>query len=93
MLRRHCETEQCRGEQYDTALKVGQSQSVAGDLIPGTKEKVIQDVQERLVLILSKVPGLRVYSPVEVGDNEVAVTGTFNTFAAAVPMHFHLFLT
>lgn len=53
------------------------------DLIPGTKENVIQDVQERLIPILSRVPGLREYSLVEVGDNEVAVTSTFNTFADA----------
>jgi len=53
------------------------------DLTPGTKEKMIQDVQERLVPILSRVPGFRDYSLVEVGDNEVAVTSTFNTFADA----------
>jgi hypothetical protein len=53
------------------------------DLIPGTKEKIIQDMQERLVPILSRVPGFRAYSLVEFGDNEVAITSTFDTLADA----------
>ncbi len=53
------------------------------DLTPGMKEQIIQDVQEHLVPILSRMPGFRAYSLVEVGDNEVAVTSTFDTFTDA----------
>jgi hypothetical protein len=52
-------------------------------LTPGTKEKIIQDVQERLVPILIQVPGMKEYSLVEAGDNEVIISSTFNTFADA----------
>ena len=53
------------------------------DLTPGTKEKMIQDVQARLVPVLIRVPGFREYALVEAGDNEVIITSTFNTFADA----------
>jgi len=53
------------------------------DLTPGTKEKMIQDIQERLIPILIRVPGLREYFLVEAGDNEVIITSSFNTFADA----------
>jgi|SRR6516164_3794825 hypothetical protein len=53
------------------------------ELTSGTKEKIIQDVQERLVPLLIRVPGLRDYALVEVGDNEVIITSTFNTLADA----------
>ncbi len=53
------------------------------DLMPGTKEQLIRDAQEHLVPILIRVPGLKEYSLVEVGDHEVVISSTFNTFADA----------
>jgi Antibiotic biosynthesis monooxygenase len=53
------------------------------DLIPGMKEEFIQRVQKSLVPILYHVPGCRVYTLLEAGDNKVAVISTFTTFADA----------
>jgi hypothetical protein len=53
------------------------------DLVPGTLEKFIQHVQASLVPILSRMPGFRAYSLVEIGDNEVAAISSFETLAAA----------
>ncbi len=53
------------------------------DLTPGTKDKMIQDVQARLVPVLIRVPGFREYALVEERDNEVVITSTLNTFADA----------
>ncbi len=53
------------------------------DLIPGTKEEFIQDVQESLVPIINRVPGFRAYALVEVGDNEMAAISSFDTLADA----------
>lgn len=53
------------------------------DLTPGTKERIIQDVQARLVPLLNRVPGLRDYTLVEVADNEVVIISTFHTLADA----------
>ena len=53
------------------------------DLIPGTKEEFIQDVQESLVPIINRVPGFRAYALLEVGDNEMAAISSFDTLADA----------
>jgi heme-degrading monooxygenase HmoA len=53
------------------------------DLIPGTVEEFIQDVQKSLVPIINRVPGFREYSLVEVGDNEVVAISIFDTLADA----------
>ncbi len=42
------------------------------DLVPGTLEEFIQHVQASLVPILSRMPGFRAYSLVEIGGNDVA---------------------
>jgi len=53
------------------------------DLIPGTIEEFIKNVQKSLVPILNRVPGLREYSLVEVGDNEVVAISSFDSLADA----------
>ncbi len=49
------------------------------DLLPGTKERFIQDMQERLVPFLDHVPGFRTFSLVESGDHNVTCTCTYDT--------------
>lgn len=49
------------------------------DLIPGTKEKLKQRVQECLIPILRHVPGLTSCSLLEAGDNEAYLICTFYT--------------
>ena len=49
------------------------------DLIPGTVEEFIQDVQKSLVPIMKGVPGLRDFSVVEVADNEVVAVSVFDS--------------
>lgn len=53
------------------------------DLIPGTVEEFIKNVQKSLVPILNRIPGLREYSLVEVADNEVVAISSFDSFADA----------
>jgi len=53
------------------------------DLIPGTAEEFIQDVQKSLVPIIKHVPGLRDFSVVEVADNEVVAISVFDSLADA----------
>ncbi len=53
------------------------------DLLPGTKERFIQDMQERLVPFLDHVPGFRTFSLVESGDHTVTCTCTYHTLADA----------
>jgi heme-degrading monooxygenase HmoA len=53
------------------------------NLIRGTKEELIQHVQESLVPLLNHVPGFRAYFLVDAGDNEVAIISTFDTLADA----------
>ena len=53
------------------------------DLTPGTREEVIQRVQERFVPLLNHVPGFRSYMLMEGGDNNVTSISTFNTLADA----------
>jgi heme-degrading monooxygenase HmoA len=53
------------------------------NLIQGTKEELIQHVQEGLVPLLNRVPGFRAYLLVDAGDDEVAVVSTFDTLADA----------
>jgi hypothetical protein len=49
------------------------------ELLLGTREECIQHVQERLVPLLSHVPGFRDFSLVEIGDNHVTFIITFHT--------------
>jgi heme-degrading monooxygenase HmoA len=53
------------------------------DLVPGTAEEFLQHVQKSLVPIISRVPGFREYSMVEVGDNEVVSISIFESLADA----------
>jgi heme-degrading monooxygenase HmoA len=53
------------------------------DLIPGTAEEFIQDVQKSLVPIIKRVPGLRDFSVIEVADNEVVAISIFDSLADA----------
>ncbi len=53
------------------------------DLIPGTAEEFIQDVQESLIPIIKQVPGLRDFSVAEVADNEVVAISVFDSLADA----------
>src|SRR5579859_7579091 len=53
------------------------------NLMRGTKEELIQQVQEGLVPRLAHVPGFRAYFLLDVGDNEVAIISTFDTLADA----------
>jgi hypothetical protein len=52
-------------------------------LLPGTKERFIQDVQERLVPLFDHVPGFHTVSLVESGDHNVTSICTYHTFADA----------
>ena len=49
------------------------------DLVPGTVEEFIQDVQKSLVPVINRVPGLREFSMVEVADNEVVAISIFDS--------------
>jgi len=53
------------------------------DLVPGTTEEFIKDVQKSLVPIINRVPGLREFSVVEVADNEVVAISVFDSLADA----------
>ncbi len=53
------------------------------DLVPGTVEEFIQDVQKSLVPIINRVPGFREYSLAEVGDDEVVSISIFDSLADA----------
>ena len=53
------------------------------DLIPGSVEEFIQQVQKGLVPIINRVPGFREYSLVEVEDNEVIAISIFDSLADA----------
>ena len=53
------------------------------DLVPGTAEEFIQDVQKSLVPIVKRVPGMREFSVVEAADNEVVAISVFDSFADA----------
>ena len=57
------------------------------DLIAGTREEFIQHVQERLVPLLSHVPGSRAFSLVEAGDNHVTFISTFHTLVMRKRLH------
>jgi heme-degrading monooxygenase HmoA len=53
------------------------------DLVPGTAEEFIQDVQRSLVPIIKRVPGLRDFSVVEAAGNEVVAISVFDLLADA----------
>ena len=53
------------------------------DLLPGTVEEFIQQVQKSLIPIINRVPGFRAYFLVEVGDNKVEIISLFETLADA----------
>jgi heme-degrading monooxygenase HmoA len=53
------------------------------DLIPGTAEEFILDVQKSLVPIIKRMPGLRDFSVVEVADNEVVAISVFDSLSDA----------
>ena len=53
------------------------------NLLPGTVEEFIQQVQKGLVPIISLVPGFKAYYLVDIGDNEIAVISMFETLADA----------
>jgi heme-degrading monooxygenase HmoA len=53
------------------------------DLVPGSVEEFIQQVQKSLVPIINRVPGFREYSLVEIGDNEVIAISIFDSLADA----------
>ena len=53
------------------------------DLVPGTAEEFIRDVQKSLVPIIKRVPGLREFSVVEVAENEVVAISVFDSLADA----------
>ena len=53
------------------------------DLVPGTFEEFIRDVQKSLVPIIEHVPGLRDFSVVEVAENEVVAISIFDSLSDA----------
>ena len=53
------------------------------DLVPGTAEEFIRDVQKSLVPIIKRVPGLRDFSVVEVAENEVVAISVFDSLTDA----------
>ena len=53
------------------------------DLIPGTIEEFIRQVQESLVPTINQVPGFREYLLVQVGGNEVVIISIFDSLADA----------
>lgn len=53
------------------------------DLVPGSVEEFIQQVQKSLVPIINRVPGFREYSLAEVGDNKVIAISIFDSLADA----------
>ena len=53
------------------------------NLLPGTVEEFIQQVQRGLVPIISRAPGFKAYYLVDIGDYEVAVITMFETLADA----------
>ncbi len=53
------------------------------DLVPGTAEEFMQDVQKSLVPIIKQVPGLRDFSVAEVADNEVVAISIFDSLTDA----------
>ncbi len=53
------------------------------DIVPGSAEAFIQEVQKSLVPIINRVPGFSEYSLVEVGDNEVVAISMFESLDAA----------
>ena len=54
------------------------------ELLLGTREECIRHVQERLVPLLSHVPGFRAFSLMEAGDNDVIFIITFHTQGDAI---------
>ena len=50
------------------------------DLVPGSVEEFIQQVQKNLVPIINRVPGFREFSVVEVADNELVAISIFDSF-------------
>ena len=53
------------------------------NLLPGTVEEFIQQVQTGLVPIFHQIPGFKAYYLVDIGENEVAVISLFDTLADA----------
>lgn len=53
------------------------------DIVPGSVEAFIKQVQKSLVPIVNRVPGFREYSLVEVGENEVVSIIMFESLDAA----------
>ena len=53
------------------------------NLLPGTVEEFIQQVQSGLVPIINRIPGFKAYYLVDIGDNEMAVISMFETLADA----------
>ena len=53
------------------------------DLVPGTAEEFIRDVQKSLVPIIKGVQGLRDFSVAEVSDNEVVAISVFDSLTYA----------
>ncbi len=53
------------------------------DLVPGTSKEFIRDVQESLVPIIKRVPGLKDFLVVEVAENEVVAISVFDSLTDA----------
>ena len=53
------------------------------DIVPGSAEAFIQEVQKSLVPIINQVPGFSEYSLVEVGENEVLAISMFELLDTA----------
>ena len=53
------------------------------DLVPGTTEEFIHDVQKSLVPILKKESGLRDFTVAEVADNELVTISVFDSLTDA----------
>jgi len=53
------------------------------DLVPGTTEEYIYDVQKSLVPILKKESGLRDFTVAEVADNELVTISVFDSLTDA----------
>ncbi len=53
------------------------------DLVPGTVEEFIQDVQKSLVPIIKRMPGLKEFSVVEIEDNELVTISVFDSLTDA----------
>lgn len=53
------------------------------DLVPDTSEEFLSDVQESLIPIIKRLPGLREFSVVEVAENELVTISVFDSLTDA----------